>query len=245
MSKLSNILKLSPLALALSVAAGASVVSTTASAGASGNLGVFSQYVLRGITNSPEDDSVALQGGFDYAADSGLYAGYWGSSLGYTSKSGDGFENDLYAGYAGEMGMMSYDIGAIYYYYINIDDSDAFELAGSVGYGPVTLGAKYLTKDVAWGNKGDVYWTLGYSADLPKDFSFGATLGYYTYEDSGKFIATSAEDSAFRHLDLSLSHPIGTTGADMSVTYIVGGEDRQGTDQDDTVVFGLGYGFDI
>lgn len=235
------------IALASGVAAAGMMAPMAAQAGElSGNIGIFSQYVLRGITEAAEDDNVAIQGGFDYAHDSGVYVGYWGSSLGYSDPGkGDGFENDVYFGYAGEAGPVSYDIGAVYYYYINIDDANVFEISASAGVGPVSFGMKYLTDDVVWGNQGDIYWTASYGTDLPKDFSFGATLGYYTYEDSGKYIASSASSGGFRHLDLSLSHPIGNTGADMSITYIIGGEDRNGNDQDNAVVFGVSYGFDI
>lgn len=240
-------MKTSAFLSAVALSMGSSLYAVDARADWSANIGVFSQYVLRGITNNAEDDSVAIQGGVDYAAESGLYAGYWGSSLDYSSgavdSNGDGFENDFYAGYAGSAGMLNYNLGLIYYAYLNVNDSDAAEVAGSLGVGPVTLGAKYLTKDVAWGNQGDTYWTLAYGTELPKGFKFNALLGYYTYEDKGKFISSSTEDAGFRHLDLTLAHPIGETGADASITYVVGGEDRNGVNQDDAIVFGVKYAF--
>ncbi|MEW6354181.1 MAG: TorF family putative porin [Pseudomonadota bacterium] len=211
-----------------------------------GNIGVFSKYILRGITNTPENDDPAIQGGVDYSHASGFYAGYWGSNLGYadTGKS-NGFENDFYGGFAGSAGSFNYSLGLIKYLYVHIDNADGLEAVGTAGAGPFTLGFKYLTNDVVWGNQGDTYWTLNYKTALPADFSFGATLGYYTYEDSGKYIASSAEDSAFRHLDLNISHPIGNTGAAVGLTYVVGGEDRNGVDQDNDVVLNLSYAFDI
>lgn len=241
-------------ALSAVVALGGSALTVPAPADAevSGNIGVVSNYVLRGITAAMENDGTAVQGGLDWAHASGVYAGYWGSSLSYADASGDpdapyaesGFENDLYAGYAGSVGDFSYDVGAIYYHYMSIDDADAPELAASVGWGPVSLGAKYLLDDVVWGNEGDTYLTLSGGTPLPADFEFSATLGYYLYTDEGEFISATENDSAFRHLDLTLSHPIGETGADMSVTYVLGGEDRQGNEQEDTVVLGVSYGFD-
>ncbi len=95
---------------------------------------------------------------------------------------------------------------------------------------------------MAWGNQGDIYWSIGYEAGLPNDFSFGATLGYYTYEEDGEFI-TGGEDSGFKHLDLTLSHPLGATGADMSITYMLGGKDRFDKDIEDTVVLGASFSF--
>jgi uncharacterized protein (TIGR02001 family) len=239
--------KLRPLVVATSLAVSAAAVPMAAHADLSGNIGVYSQYVLRGITNAPEDPNAALQGGFDWSAPSGVYVGYWGSSLGYSSKAGDGFENDIYGGYAGTVGDFSYDLGAIYYAYVNVDDSDAFEITGRAGWGPVTLGLNYLTKDVAWGNQGDIYWTAAFDYGLPMDFAFNATLGYYTYKKNGEFLPETpdSESGAFRHLNLGLSHPIGKTGADMGVTYIIGGKDRYGVDQDNAMVFNVSYNFDI
>jgi uncharacterized protein (TIGR02001 family) len=225
-----------------------------ADAGVTGNIGVFSKYVLRGITNNTENDGATVQGGFDYAGDNGIYAGYWGSNLDYgNTTTATGFENDLYAGWGGKTGDVSYSIGFIQYVYVEVNDSNGLEINPTVGYGPVTFGLKYLATDVAWGNSGDIYWTLGYSASLPADFGFGATAGYYTYEkdDNSKMCGGTSgcgittKSSAFRHLDLSLTHPIGKTGATMSLTYTLGGKDRTGTDQKDAMVLGVKYGFDI
>jgi len=224
-----------------------------------GNIGVFSKYILRGITNSPQNDNAVLQGGFDYAGDNGLYAGYWGSTLGYCydragTCTSNGFENDLYAGWGGKSGDISYSLGLIQYYYMNVADSNLTEFNPALGFGPVTLGAKYLLADGLWGNKGDTYWTASYSADLPSNFKFGAVLGYYTYKkgDNEKMCypkpagcGATKESSAFRHVDFTLSHPIAKSGADMSLTYTLGGKDRSGNKQKDALWFGVKYGFDL
>jgi len=245
--------KLSTL-LSFTLAGSALLAPGLASADMTGNIGVFSKYVLRGITNNAENDGAALQGGFDYTHASGFYAGWWGSSLDYASApTQTGFENDFYGGWSGKTGDVSYSVGVIQYYYMEVDDSNLTEFVPTIGYGPVTLGAKYLLNDGAWGNQGDIYWTLSYGTDLPSDFKLGAVVGYYTYEkdDNDKMCGGTSgcgittESSAFRHVDLTLSHPIGKTGADMSVTYTLGGKDRTGTDQRDIVVFGVKYGFSI
>ncbi len=236
-------------ALAGYVTAAALAAPMAALAETAGNVGVFSQYVLRGITNLPEDDDATLQGGIDWTGDRGFYLGYWGSTLSYRSvgAGSDGFENDFYGGYARSVGRFNYSLGLIQYYYLNVDDSDLLEFTGSVGFGPVTLGVEYLLQDGAWGNAGDVYWTLGYGADLPAGFSFAATLGYYTYDDDdpARFGLATATDSAFRHLDLSLSRAIGDSGVAMSLTYVVGGKDRAAIDQEDAVVFAVTCDFDL
>jgi len=246
-------MKKSILPSALLVAAVAPMAfSTTASAELSGNIGVFSKYVLRGITNSPENNDVTVQGGLDYAHESGFYAGWWASNLGYGDESGgNGFENNFYLGYSGEVNKFSYGIGVIQYYYVDVEDSDLTEAVLNVGFdadevGSFGLTAQVLLNDGAWGNAGDTYLYASYEKGLPKDFTLGATLGYYFYDDSvSDYGVETTEDDAFRHFNISLSHPIGKTGADMGVTYIVGGEDRTGNDQDNTVVLSVSYGFDI
>ena len=238
------------LSLAAALAVGAGLIPGAAQADATGNIGVVSKYVLRGITSSTENSGAAVQGGFDYSHSSGVYAGYWGSSLGYPGADSNPttdaeFENDFYGGWAGDVGPVSLSAGVVYYYYMDTSDANGAEATASVGWQGLELHMNYLLQDVTWGNQGDTYLTLSYSHDLPAKFSASATLGYYLYTDKGDFIASTKEDSAFRHLNLSLSHPVGDTGADMSVTYVVGGKDRQGNDQQDTVVLGLSYGFNI
>jgi uncharacterized protein (TIGR02001 family) len=251
MTSVKNETKLRALALAMAgVFTG--LAAMPAQAELTGNIGVVSKYVLRGITNSnsagAENNGAAVQGGFDWSHSSGVYLGYWGSSLSYGDPSKpnpqtSGFENDIYGGYKFKAGPVALDLGVLQYLYSGVGDADTLEAVVNAGIGPVTAGLKYLTQDAIWGNKGDIYWTLGYSHDLPSDFKFAGVLGYYTYKDSGKFIPSSTESSAFRHVDLKVSHPLGKTGADMSLTYIIGGKDRQGLDQSNTIVLGLSTGF--
>ena len=91
-------------ALSLAVVAAASTFTyadeATSVHSVSGNIGVFSSYNLRGITNTPENEDATIQGGLDYSHASGFYAGWWGSTLGYSlvEEGRDAFENNFYAG---------------------------------------------------------------------------------------------------------------------------------------------------
>lgn len=95
-----------------------------------GNFGIFSNYIFRGVTQTSEKP--AIQGGFDYAhiggakgheGPTGLYAGIWGSNVSWLSDGayavGSSLELDLYGGYKGSFGKsdFGYDVGAIIYYY--------------------------------------------------------------------------------------------------------------------------------
>lgn len=129
----------------------------------SANIGVFSQYVFRGITQTDEDP--ALQGGFDVGHSSGLYAGIWGSNISWIddfglSSGGNSLEVDLYGGYRGTIGAtgIGYDIGYLYYWYPG-DTTGGFDPDTSEIYGALTYqwaGVKvYYTVDDYFGYKGD------------------------------------------------------------------------------------------
>lgn len=134
----------------LLVAALAAAFSTPAMAEESpfsANVSMTSNYLYRGISQT--GNKPALQGGFDYAHESGLYAGVWGSSISWLSDAGvasnAGTEFDTYFGYSGAAGDISYDMGFLRYNYpgdygTNLS-ADTNELYGAVGYKWVT--AKY------------------------------------------------------------------------------------------------------
>jgi len=91
-----------------------------------GNVGLFSQYVFRGVSQTNEKP--AVQGGFDLAHKSGLYLGTWASNVSWLSDSTAGapsgqtvsnsMEWDFYGGYKGTFAEdFGYDIGLLYYWY--------------------------------------------------------------------------------------------------------------------------------
>jgi uncharacterized protein (TIGR02001 family) len=95
-----------------------------------GNVGLFSQYIFRGLTQT--NGNPALQGGFDYAHQSGFYAGTWGSNISWLRENfsspggvsgqydrGGSLELDIYGGFKGNFGKsdFGYDVGLLYYWY--------------------------------------------------------------------------------------------------------------------------------
>lgn len=244
-------------------ALGGVTIAAPAAAEVTGNIGVVSQYIFRGYA---EDDRTALQGGLDYAHDSGFYAGTWWSTLNYTetdSNDEGGATNnnevDVYAGYAGEAGDLGYDVGLLYFYYTGDGegtrdvggetvatedgDSNTPELYASGSYGPFGLAANYGLGDSLWANEGDIYLNASYGTDLPKDFGLDISVGYYSYEKEGEFIAETDDSisSGIRDTTISLTHPLGD--AEMSVNYMIGGEDRDGSDIDDALWYGATWSF--
>jgi uncharacterized protein (TIGR02001 family) len=99
---------------------------TSASSPIAANVTVVNNYMYRGISQS--NGKPAIQGGFDYAHESGLYIGNWNSSISWISDSyrtsgGAGtsapIEMDFYGGFKKEFigeGFAS-DVGVLQYFY--------------------------------------------------------------------------------------------------------------------------------
>ena len=99
-----------------------SLASVSSYAGVSANVSFTTDYIWRGMTQS---DGPAVQGGFDYEADSGFYAGFWGSNVNFNN--GNGQELDCYAGYGFSLGDVGVDVGYITYDYPDSDPDLKFE----------------------------------------------------------------------------------------------------------------------
>lgn len=210
----------------------------------SGDISILSGYVFRGITNTSENDGAAVQAGFAVSGDSGLYGGWWASNLGYgTPDLATTVENNFYAGFSGEAGGLRFDIGALYYWFMDDSDASAIEPYLGIGLGAFDVGVHYLAEDASWGNQGDMYFTLGTGVDLRDGFSASVQVNYASYEGSGKYIATTAESSSFRGVELTLGKALEDLPVNMFATYILGGEDRSGVSQEDKVIVGLSLSF--
>lgn len=178
-----------PLATALAALA------TIAAAGAAhagdgpftANVGLVSDYAYRG--SSQTDERPALQGGFDYAHDSGLYAGVWGSNVSWLSDSNPNVHNslelDIYGGYKGTIGAIGYDVGLLQYYYpgsypkgFNSPDT----LEGYIGLSWEFLSFKYsyaFTDLFGYDRSdGSQYYDLGAAVDVGGGFTLAAHVGY-------------------------------------------------------------------
>lgn len=115
----------------------------------SANVGLYSQYVFRGQTQTHEDP--ALQGGIDYTHSSGLYAGMWGSNISWLADDGiydsSSLEVDFYGGFRHAIAGtdFSYDVGLLQYWYpgntaAGSDDANTLEAYAALNW--KFLGAK-------------------------------------------------------------------------------------------------------
>ncbi|MFZ9811516.1 MAG: TorF family putative porin, partial [Burkholderiaceae bacterium] len=147
--------------------------------GISANVGLFSDYRFRGISQT--DTKPALQGGFDYSHASGFYLGNWNSSLSSSLYPGSsGLESDLYFGYSTEVGGIGIDVGSNYYYYAGATGANTNELYVGLTYGPVTFKTSYATTDYfgATGSKNHLYYNLSGSVPLSEKVSLDIAAGY-------------------------------------------------------------------
>ena len=188
-----------------------------AQAGTSANVYVVSDYLFRGVTQT--NDGAAVQGGIDYEHDSGFYAGTWMSTLG----NGAGVEDDIYLGFAGEAGSISYDIGAIRYIYPSLTDFDATEIYAGIDVGPV--GVKYWYEvNGDWG-----YLEGNASFDLKEDLSLSLHIGSTDFNGGGDYI------------DYNVA--LGKTWKDLDWSLMISNTDISGDDW--TIVASAGYSFDL
>ncbi|GAA0858810.1 TorF family putative porin [Aliiglaciecola litoralis] len=220
-------MKLAALAVAV---LSASSFSSTALAGVEANIGVTSNYLWRGVSQSSDD--VSVSGGIDYSHDSGFYAGTWIGSIDFGS--GAGTENDYYLGFGGESGDFGYDLGYIYYAFPTdgFEDSNFGEVYFNGTYKAFGFGVAYtVNSQVAEGSifdTGDLYYSVSYGFDLPEEFSLGLSYGYYDFD--------AGSDSDYGHFQLDLAK------GDFTFTISKADEEAAGAGKGDDTKFVVSWG---
>ncbi|HEY1102155.1 MAG TPA: TorF family putative porin [Burkholderiaceae bacterium] len=157
----------------------------------SGNVGLFSEYRFRGISQT--NKKPALQGGFDFAHKSGFYLGNWNSNINSQLYSGSNLEMDFYGGFKGEAAGIGYDIGALYYSYPGSSPKiDNTEIYFGASYGPFSAKYYHAVSDFfsVPNTKNSAYLDLGFAYDLGNGLGVNAHVGYQkvknTPGDAGK-----------------------------------------------------------
>ena len=152
------------------------------------NVGVFSSYRFRGIDQTY--GKAALQGGVDYAHESGLYVGNWNSNVEQGLYNGASLEMDFYGGYKASIGDIGLDVGYLYYYYpksgaLGLIKIDNGELYAGASYGPVSAKVFYSTtnffglgKNTPTDSKGSYYLDLTGNFPLAEGLTLSAHYGY-------------------------------------------------------------------
>ena len=141
-----------------------------------GNVGIYSQYIFRGLTQT--DRKPALQGGFDVAHTSGFYAGTWASNISWLHDAGvvdhgASLEWDFYGGYkyaiSEDWGL---EAGVLYYWYPGtyhggVTKPDTTELYVAGAWKWVSLKYSHSVGDTFGIPNSENSWYLDLSANYP------------------------------------------------------------------------------
>jgi len=200
------------------------------------NVALVSDYRFRGVSLS--DEALAIQGGFDLGFESGLYLGAWGSSIEPVGNSE--MELDLYVGYGGEIGVLSYDLGVIGYFYPGAEDVAYGEvyasLTGMLGLVETTGSLAYAPEQDNIGNDDNFYVNLSGALPLGETgLSVSAGIGYET----GAF--GDPDGDGDDKVDWTLGIGGDAYGVDWTLAYIDTSE--EGDASDATAVFMISKAF--
>jgi uncharacterized protein (TIGR02001 family) len=153
------------------------------------NIGVASDYVFRGVSQT--DEEVQVFGGVD-ATFGSAYAGVWASNVDF-SPFGDTSteaEIDIYAGFKPEAGGFVFDFGGIYYTYLDQPEGSAelnyfeFKAAASRAVGPATFGGAIFYSPEFTGEVGDAtYFEANAAYTINDVVSVSGALGRQTFAD--------------------------------------------------------------
>jgi len=152
------------------------------------NLGVQSDYVFRGVSQTDEDISVF--GGID--AEMGMFhLGTWASNVEF----GDGTdaELDVYGGFAPTVGMVNLDFGFIWYTYPGAPKGSSYNnlefystAAVPAGPGEIGVGIHYAPKGFG-GVDDSVYYELNAAFPITDKLNLSGAVARQTWKGPGDY----------------------------------------------------------
>ena len=193
------------------------------------NVGLFGQYVFRGITYTNEKP--ALQGGFDYAHSSGFFAGVWASNVDKDALYGNTLEIDLYGGYTHQVTPdLGITLGFLQFYYpdnnkLAGESANTTELNAAATWKWFTLKYNYAVSDFFGLNnqslgdgkgssRGSDYWEGAFNYTLPYDINLVLHVGRQSVE--GRSVADYTDYLVGVNKNFSIA---GTTGWNAGVNF--------------------------
>jgi hypothetical protein len=207
-----KIIAISAIAAATSLMMGNAIAADEPAAAAdpgpiTANVTLASQYRYRGISQT--NSLPAIQGGFDYAHESGFYIGNWNSNISWLS---DGYgtspavsapiEMDIYAGYKTEVSEgLLLDVGLLQYYYPTkgLANSSTYNGSTSASYGSLAYGSGRQT--------------AGQSPSTTEAYiaaTYGMAMLKYSYALTNLFGIDQSKGA--QYVDLSLNYDTGYEG---------------------------------
>ena len=182
----------------------------------SANVGFFNQYSYRGIDQSGEE--AAIQGGFDWAHDSGFYIGTWASNVDFNDNDSV-TEFDFYGGYAKEIqNGINIDLSMIGYTYPGAYASsnyDYYEYSFGLGksIGPVSFSTAINYSPEFFAKSGDAtYWQGGLDYEF-QEIKISGHVGK-------QWIDLETTYGAPDYVDYSVGAFYAWQGFDLSVAYV-------------------------
>ena len=180
-----------------------------------GNVGLYSQYIFRGLTQTDRDP--AIQGGFDYSHASGFYAGTWASNISWLRdfgayQSGGSAEIDFYGGFRNTFGKsdFGYDVGVLYYWYPGTTapgavDADTFEVYGALSWKWLSAKLSYALSDDVFGvRNADGTYYLDFTATYPVPNTKLSLIAHYGIQEFNGSTGTFDNDANASYKDWKL-----------------------------------------
>jgi len=152
------------------------------------NVGVSSDYVFRGVSQT--DENPQIFGGVDLAAGK-FYAGAWASNVDFYDATDA--EIDLYAGFKPTVGAATLDFGVIYYGYVNEPDGADYanteiKAAASIPAGKGGLGAAvFYTPDGFGAADAATYVEVNGSYPIAEKWTVSGAVGHQAYDGAGDY----------------------------------------------------------
>lgn len=211
--------------------AGAALVTSVAAVDAqelrgaeiTGEVLIGTDYRFRGISQT--NRSFTVQGGIEYAHESGFYAGVWGSNVDF---SGGALELDPYLGFAGNItDDVEFDVGILYYGYPKSGadpDLDFIELYGSISFMGIDFGVAYSPDYFA--ETGRYFYVHGaYGVELPGEFGLDFHIGSNIFKNRSNLdefleIDGTGVSAGSTYLDWSVTLSKEAYGLDWSLAYV-------------------------
>ena len=188
-----------------SLVSASALTAQVAQAEVSYNAAVVSDYVWRGYSQT--DNGFAVQGGADYAHESGASAGVWASNVDFGSD--DDIEYDIYGAYGFSASSVDLSVGFISY---NFDGETDSVTEVNFGLAKDDFSALASTTIDADTDSGWTYLEGAYDMALPQDLGLSLHAGYTIPEDS-------ANDDVL-DLSASVGKSLEIVDVALTVTYV-------------------------
>ncbi len=171
-------------ALAMPAAARAQDAETASAPSLSANLGVASDYIFRGLSQTNYNPQISA--GAD-AVWGKVYAGAWASNVEF----GDGTdaEVDLYVGITPTLGPVELDLSALYYVYVGAPSGSGYDMPEFIAKASLPVGAGAIGAAVAWSPDSfgpadnSLYIEANASAGITEKLSLSGAIGRQSYSD--------------------------------------------------------------